>query len=64
MNRTIVVRRDYLHYIKKYQVRCACCDGVRVICFSQPHRQQLHDACRPPPTRAVLFAAVGLGGCA
>lgn len=24
MNRTIVVRRDYLHYIKKYQVRCAC----------------------------------------
>lgn len=23
MNRTIVVRRDYLHYIKKYQVRCA-----------------------------------------
>jgi len=22
MNRTIVVRRDYLHYIKKYQVRC------------------------------------------
>ena len=25
MNRTIVVRRDYLHYIKKYQVRCVCC---------------------------------------
>ena len=40
MNRTIVVRRDYLHYVKKY-ARCA---QASCGCHARPRRREMHES--------------------